>query len=115
MMYNDYWTPVTGNIDQAGQYSLFGFDAGWGDADDQGTVITITTNLNTYTFTVDFDRADNPKFYGFVSDAGEYFTAFNINSIYYSALNGIDNVTLGQVPEPSTMPYSALVCLAFGD
>jgi hypothetical protein len=120
MMMNNYWNPVTGNIDPSGQYSLFGFDAGYGSGDDNGTVITISTNIQNYSFDVDLNRADSSLFYGFVSDSGEYFTGFNITTNYHNALASIDNVTLGNnngqqsVPEPAAIFLfcSSLVGLA---
>ena len=110
MMNNDpNWDPVTGLIDQAGNYSLLGFDAGYGYQIDNGTVITISTNLNNYTFNVTLNPANNTLFYGFVTNSGEYFTGFNINTNDNWALASIDNITLGDnngqqsVPEPATM------------
>lgn len=104
MMCNNYWNPVTGTIDQTGQYSRFGFDAGYGNYDDSGAVITVTTNLNSYAFNVDLNRADNTLFYGFVAGSGEYFTGFDITTNERYALASMDNVTLGSaVPLPATV------------
>lgn len=111
MITNNYWNPVTGTIDSGAQYTLFGFDSGWMNSDDNGTVITIFTNLTSYVFNVDLNIASNTLFYGFVA-SGEYLTGFNINTINNnSALAGMDNVTVGHtgdlpelpIPEPATM------------
>ncbi len=120
MMTNNYWNPITGTIDST-VHSLFGFDAGWSSQDDNGTVMTITTNLSSYLFNVDLNSASQAGFYGFVADAGEYFTSFNINTNTFNALASIDNVTLGQngnapaqVPEPTAIALMGLGLLGFG-
>lgn len=105
----NYYNSVQGTIDQNGQYTLFGFDAGYMYYDDNGTVITIGTNINNYTFNVDLNSANNTVFYGFVTGYGEYFKSFNITTNVNFAVPGMDNVTLGDnngqhsVPEPATM------------
>lgn len=106
MLVNNLWNPVESTFYE--EYSLFGFFAGWSSSDDNGTVMTIGTNLDTYIFNVDFDIASSADFYGFIADENEYFTSFNIYSNNFYALNAIDNVTVGTtssapVPEPSTM------------
>ena len=70
MMTNNFWNPVTGDIDSSAQYDLFGFDAGFMYKDDNRTNITITTNLDIYPFVVDLDSAAQTNFYGFVAGSG---------------------------------------------
>ncbi len=112
MMANNFWDPVSGNIDATEDYDLFGFDAGWMNLDDAVTAIFISTNYTNYVFNVDLNRADQAGFYGFATDAGEYITSFVISAETYQTLAGMDNVTLGQqgdgggnpaIPEPGTM------------
>ncbi len=108
MMANNHWNPVTGDIDALAGYDLFGFDAGWMSGDDQGTLMSIMTNLGNYSFNVDLNEATHTDFFGFVADGGEYMTGFNIKTTYHYALAGMDNVTVGHqgnapVPEPATM------------
>ena len=108
MMSNNYWNPLKGDVDASAAYDLFGFDSGWMNIDDGGTLISIMTNLNNYSFNVDLNQATHTDFFGFVADAGEYMTGFNIFSSVHHALVGMDNVTVGHqnnepVPEPATM------------
>lgn len=108
MLFNNYWNPVRGTIDAADMYSLFGFDAGWMNKDDQGAVITIHTTVASYFFNVDLNIASNTSFFGFIADDGEYITGFSIYTSVTKSLVAIDNVTLGttgtnSVPEPSTL------------
>ena len=107
MFVNNYWNPVKGTFYE--QFSLFGFDAGWSNSDDKGTTITIGTNLDSYVFNVDFDKASSANFYGFIADDNEYFTSFNITSNVQNALNAIDNVAVGtKVPEPASIALLGL-------
>ena len=115
MMTNNYWNPIKGTINPG--YNLFGFDAGWMNQDDQGSVFSISTNLNSYAFNVDLADASDTDFFGFIADAGEYFTAWELTSTYEFALIGIDNVTLGNVqnvPEPSLITLFGLGLLGLG-
>lgn len=111
MLVNNLWNPVQGTFTET--YSLFGFDGGWSNSDDNGTTITIGTNLDTYIFNVDFNIASSADFFGFVADDNEFFTSFSITSNFNNALNAIDNVTVGtvgavSVPEPSTIVLLSL-------
>lgn len=110
MLVNNWWNPVEGSFYE--EFSLFGFDAGWSSQDDNGTTITIDTNLSSYVFDVDFDIASSAQFYGFIADEGEYFTSFNISSNNNHALNAIDNVAVGSsasVSEPAIFSLFASV------
>ena len=112
MLVNNYWNPVEGTFYE--NYSLFGFDAGWSNQDDNGSVITISTNLDTYVFNVDFDIASSADFFGFIADENEFFTSFNIESNYNLALNAIDNVVVGNFETTSVSEPSALILLGLG-
>lgn len=112
MLVNDYWNPIEGTFYE--NYSLFGFDAGWSNADDQGTTITIDTNLSTYVFNVDFNIASSADFYGFIASDNEFFTGFNISANYRTALNAIDNVTVGTVGTTSVPEPASLALLSLG-
>lgn len=112
MFVNNYWNPVEGTFYE--NFSLFGFDAGWSNQDDNGTTITIGTNLDTYSFNVDFEIASSANFYGFVADDNEYFTSFNITSTNDRALNAIDNVTVGAVGPTSIPEPASLAILGLG-
>ncbi|MET3132213.1 hypothetical protein AAKU55_002483 [Oxalobacteraceae bacterium GrIS 1.11] len=103
VMSNNYWSPLTGTI--SNQYSMLGFDA----AVTSGAVnITVSTNLNTYSFNGLSLPNGSPTFAfeGFkTTGGGEYFTQFRIDTLGAGYLPGISNVTLGTltpIPEPET-------------
>lgn len=111
MLTNNFWNPIEGTFYQ--NFSLFGFDAGWSNSDDNGSRITIGTNIDTYVFDVDFDVASSSAFYGFIASDDEFFISFEITSNVYNALVSIDNVTVGTsaIPEPSTLAIFALAIM----
>lgn len=104
----DGWmTPLTGSIDTAAQYDMFGVDMAYVGAYSSDMVFQVFTNLGEYTFSLitlpNLNTAQD--FYGWIAGSGEYFTGFSFGS-----QNGnrsaptIDNVTLGNivpVPEPT--------------
>jgi len=117
MITNNYWNPLVGTLDSG--YNMFGFDGGWSNQNDIGTVITIGTNLSSYIFNVDFSIASSTDFYGFVTGtSNEHVLSFNLSSNYEYALNSIDNVSVGtisssSVPEPSVLTLMGLGILGF--
>lgn len=117
MLVNNFWNPVEGTFYE--DFNLFGFDAGWSNTDDNGTIISVVTNIDTYVFNVNFDIASSADFYGFIADENEFFTSFNISSNVDVALNAIDNVTVGSleatsIPEPSSIALLGLGLAGFG-
>ncbi|GGX73279.1 VPLPA-CTERM sorting domain-containing protein [Massilia dura] len=99
---NNYFSGLTGTI--AAGYNLFGFDG----AVTEGPVdITIATNQATYTFNgvTLADGALGLTFEGFqATGAGEYFTAFRIDTLGDGYLPGMTDVAVGvsAVPEPAS-------------
>lgn len=108
---NFFLSRLSGSFTQ--NFTMFGFDGGWTNFDDEGTTISLSTNLSTYIFDgLDFNRADDTSFWGFVADENEFFESFSIMSSNLFALNAIDNVRVGNlsanepvvgVPEPQTI------------
>jgi hypothetical protein len=104
----DNWTPITGTINSAPQYDMFGFNLGVLGSNSPVT-LSISTNLATYTFASLSvpNVSTGMTFEGFVASSGEYFTSFNISADLGSEhAPAITDVSLGNaagVPEPSTV------------
>lgn len=110
----NYWTPISASISQSpDQFDMFGFDLGYLGFDSAIT-LSVTTNLATYIFSgISAPIASQSlDFFGFIADAGEYFTGFGLSSAGGTgSAPVIDNVTLGQsgqVPEPATLALVGL-------
>ncbi len=105
MIGNNAWNPVSGSLESGPAYTLFGFDVGYGNSDDLGTDILITTDSSSYSWSVDVPRADAPAFYGFAASTGEFIKDFELdysNSLTTGKLILLDNVTVGHVtPVPA--------------
>ena len=111
---NNFWTPLTGDIDSASQFTMAGFDLAY-LAKSSLMSLDVYTNLNTYTFSNENvpNVADGLKFYGAVTTGGEYLTGFSITSNWGAgSAPAIDNVRLGYagsaVPEPASLSLLGL-------
>ena len=110
---NNWWTPLTAEIDQSAQFTMFGFDLGVLNTDSLLDV-DISTNLDTYRFAnLDVPNVNQGmNFYGFTTGSGEYFTGVTMVSQYGQlSAPAIDNVTLGHV-QISTVPVPSSILLA---
>ena len=117
---NNYWTPVTGELDNVDQFDMFAFDVGvYGDAN---LSLTLFSNLTSYLIDLVAPSANNSAldFLGFIVDGeGEFFTGFSLASAGSGHLPMMDNVTLGNVtpaavPEPGTLALFALGLAGLG-
>ncbi len=105
-----FFNPVSGLM--VGQYNMFGFDLGNLVIFNNAPVTyTLTTNLGSYTDTVTVpnvkDRPISMRFFGFIAGPGELFKDFSFTS-GSGAAPALDNVTLGNVPEPASLALLGL-------
>lgn len=110
MFVYDLWNPLTGTINSAPQYDMFGFDLGVLGGDSPVT-LSVTTNVATYTFaSMSVPNVHTGlTFEGFVASPGEYFMGFNLSadlgSEHAPAITDVSLGNTGVVPEPSTVLF----------
>jgi hypothetical protein len=114
LAYN-FWSPMSGTIDTAAGYDLFGFQLGMIGAVSDVTV-TLFTNLGSYVMAPysPINSSEGLQFLGFQAGAGEYFTGFTLASAQGTgSAPGTTDFELGVagVPEPDAW---ALMILGFG-
>jgi hypothetical protein len=111
---------IIGDIADAPQYNLFGFDIG---AMGPGGIheLRIQTNLGAYTYIPsNLARAHQGQleFWGFAATGAEFFTSFSINVTPDGQGRiphpGITNVAVGQVPEPTSLVVLGIGLIGLG-
>jgi hypothetical protein len=117
MIAYNFWTPMTGLLDQVAHYGMFGFDFGLSGGGDVN--MTVSTNAGSYSFfDVFYQITPTTSFFGWVADPGEYFTSFNVTAVNGSGnLVLMDNVTLGNpgaIPAPAAAALIGLGLFGFG-
>ena len=105
---NELWTPISGSLNDAAKYDMFGFDIGmYGSG---SVTFEITTSADTYSFTapsIADSSGGHLEFRGFIANSGEYITGFNIiANAGMGTLPGITYVTVGRTPNAPHVPDS---------